>query len=236
MTQDQTAEFVDLYNRLESAIREAYDVPREVGAVAWLIKNERSFGGVRDALDYCREVRNLLQHNERVGGEYAVVPSPAMLDLLRQTTLRVERMPRAIDLCTKAADVCCAGMGDRVLPVMTRMAEKSYTHAPILEDGRVVGVFSESPLMAHLVRDEIVEVGEKDTFAALAGLLPVGAHGGAETFAFVAEDALATEVAGMFRESLRRSERLGMVFVTAHGDEGERMLGVITAWDMAAFF
>ena len=32
------------------------------------------------------------------------------------------------------------------------------------------------------------------------------------------------------------SVRLGMVFVTEHGEPDEELLGILTAWDMAAFF
>ena len=38
-----------------------------------------------------------------------------------------------------------------------------------------------------------------------------------------------------FKESLKDQERLGMLFVTAHGKPNERLLGIITAWDLAKF-
>ena len=48
--------------------------------------------------------------------------------------------------------------------------------------------------------------------------------------------ALATDVAGMFQEALEDKKRLGAVFVTQNGRPTERILGMLTAWDMAAYF
>ena len=39
-----------------------------------------------------------------------------------------------------------------------------------------------------------------------------------------------------FQDALKRRERLCMVFVTANGKQREKLLGIITAWDMADFF
>ena len=83
MTADNTVEFLDLYNRLERLIRERYNLSRDGGAIAWLLSRDKAPRALRDELDYCREVRNFLQHNERIDGFYAVIPSDAMLDALR---------------------------------------------------------------------------------------------------------------------------------------------------------
>ena len=160
MKNDATTEFIELYKRLETAIRDKYDVPQGTGAVSWLIRNERGFGGVRDELNYCREVRNLLQHNERVRGEYAVIPSAGMLESMRSTIARVEGIPRAIDLCVKMRDVYSASISDSMLPAMRVMCSKAYTHLPILEDGRVTGVFSAKSLFSYIIEDGVLTLDE----------------------------------------------------------------------------
>ena len=232
---DATTEFIELYKRLESAIRDKYDVPQGTGAVSWLIRNERGFGGVHDELNYCREVRNLLQHGERVRDDYAVVPSAGMIESIRSTIERVEGLPRAIDLCVKTRDVYSVSLTDPMLAAMRVMCDKSYSHLPILEDGRVVGVFSAKSLFTYLIEDGITTLDESMTFEQVAGLLPLDKHG-SETFAFVPQEMLATNIAELFQRARSQSKRLGVVFVTAHGKQNERLLGMLTAWDMAAFF
>lgn len=228
-----TREFIDLYNRLESAICELYPVPENTGPVAWLARNERGFRSMRNELEYCRDIRNFLQHNERVKDDYAVIPSEGMLESLRETLSKVVNMPRAIGLCT--GEIYSAGMTDRIRPAMKEMADKAFTHVPILENGRVRGVFSENTLLSYMNTDEIVEITEEDTFEKVRDLLPLDRHD-SETFAFVSRDMVATSIAELFQDALKRHERLGMVFVTAHGKPSEKLLGILTSWDMAAFF
>ncbi|MDM8163485.1 hypothetical protein [Collinsella intestinalis] len=136
MTADNTVEFLDLYNRLERLIRERYNLSRDGGAIAWLLSRDKVPRALRDELDYCREVRNFLQHNERIDGSYAVIPSDAMLDALRSTLERFEGMGAAEDVCTRREKIRVATMDEPLRPVLRDMAEHGYAHVPILADGR----------------------------------------------------------------------------------------------------
>ena len=232
---DNASEFLDLYRRLEGCIRDHYDVPKGYGPVAWLARNPgRGFRSVAGALKYCAEVRNLLSHQESVDGDYAVEPSDSMLELLRNTLAAVENPPRAIDRAVPMQRVFSAQIGDRVRPALHEMAEKCYTHVPILEDGVVRGVFSENTLLSYLYGEEIVCIDDETTFESLAGLLPVDAHE-SESFRFVSRTATLAEVAEEFTEAMRNADRIGMVFVTHSGKPTERVLGILTAWDVAAY-
>ena len=126
-------------------------------------------------------------------------------------------------------------MEDLVRPAMKVMAERSYTHIPILRDGHIVGAFSENTLLSFMIRDEIAIIEKDCTFEELGDLLRLDAHV-SETFAFVSKNTLATDLAGLFEESMRKQERLGMVFITESGSVKQRLLGIATAWDMAKFF
>ena len=39
----------------------------------------------------------------------------------------------------------------------------------------------------------------------------------------------------MFTVAMRRADRIGMVFITHSGKSSEKVLGIITAWDVAAY-
>lgn len=235
METKKTEEFLELYKRLEALIRDVYDLDRSVGAVAWLKRNDNSYRHLSTKLQYIIDVRNLLQHNGKLGDEYPVIPSNAMLNTMRQVIRSVEAVPKARNLGVKGEDIFSASMGDPILPVMQTMARESYTHVPILENGVVVGVFSESTLLSYLMDHDVVRFEEGDRFDLLSDYLPLDKHR-AETFRFVSIDASAPKIAGLFQEALRNSERLGIVFVTAHGRPDERLWGMLTSWDMAAFF
>ena len=155
---ERTREYLDLYSRLEKAIRDRYPVPSGEGALAWLARNDRDYRNIKDELDYCREVRNFLQHNELVNDDYAIIPSEGMVQTMRNILSRVAEIPKAIHICTKTRQLYSVSLQDRIRPAMRTMARNSYTHVPILQDGFVVGVFSENTLVAHMNTDEVVEI------------------------------------------------------------------------------
>ena len=235
MTADNTVTFLDLYNRLERLIRERYHLSRDGGAIAWLLNRDKAPRALRDELDYCREVRNFLQHNERIDGSYAVIPSDAMLDVLRTTLERFGAMGCAEDVCTRRDQLSVATFDDALLDVLRNMADHGYAHVPVLEDGRVAGVLSEGTLLAYLVEHSSSSISEAATLAEIKQLLDLDAHEQGR-FAFVARTMPADDVAELFQTSLREAHRLAMVFVTEHGTSDERLLGIITAWDLAKFF
>jgi CBS domain-containing protein len=123
-------------------------------------------------------------------------------------------------------------MGDRILPIMRTMIEKSYTYVPILVDGRVAGVFSANTLLARVI-DEGIGFDEDDTFAEIEDLLSLDAYD-SEAFEFVSVDTSATEIIDLFETLPNSTKRLGAVFVTNNGDRNQRLLGMITAWDVAS--
>ena len=83
-TNDNAATFIELYNRLERLIRREYpDIPADKGAIAVAARQKPSFARMREELDYCREVRNLISHNADMDGEPPIEPSQALLDSLR---------------------------------------------------------------------------------------------------------------------------------------------------------
>ena len=81
MPNRKTEQFLDSWRRLETAAERVVGSDSRSNAVLRLCKDPR-FSAYREQLDYCREVRNLLSHQAKVNGEYAVYPSDAVLELL----------------------------------------------------------------------------------------------------------------------------------------------------------
>ena len=127
------------------------------------------------------------------------------------------------------------GIEDPIRPAMGEMASKGFTHVSILEDGRVVGAFSENTFLTHANSVELTEIAEDDTFSKIGDLLPLDNHESG-VVGIVERGQVAIYIAELFQNALIRKGRPGMLFVTVNGKQSERMLGVLTSWDMAAFF
>jgi CBS domain-containing protein len=120
----------------------------------------------------------------------------------------------------------------RVLDVVNVMRLREYTHVPILDEGRVAGVFSENTMFCALAAHNSLIVEEGTAIANFGEFVPLSRHV-SEHFDFVAHDVSLESVAQLFQERLKHQERLGAVFLTDTGNEAGQLLGLVTAWDIA---
>ena len=228
---NKTELFIDKYKSLESLIDAEYDLPNDESAVSYILRKPE-YRSVKSELDYCRQVRNLLSHNPKIDRRYSVEPSDAMIALLEQTIERIRNPQRAKHILIPIAKVSCRTMDNFVLPAMREMNEKVYTHIPILRDGIVEGVFSENTLLSYLSDDEIVSIDGSVKFADIAEYLPLEKHR-SEFFRFIDADMLVSKIADEFADAVKNQDRIGLMFVTANGKKTEKLLGIISPWDVA---
>ena len=223
--------FLDTYRKLEQYIRVTYDLNRNESPLGFLIRRPE-FRSVRDELDYCREVRNLLSHAPKVNDQFGVEPSNELISLLEKTIMKVQDPPKAMSIAIPKAQIYSRKLSDCVLPAMREMNSKVYTHIPILEDDVVCGVFSENTLLSYLSNEEIVCIDSDTHFSDLSDYLPLEKHA-AESFRFVSKTAFLTDISTLFEDALSQNDRIGMIFVTNSGKPNEKLLGIITVWDVA---
>ncbi len=228
---DKCEEFLDLYKQLENIAVNQFGVKGDGTAVSQL-QRMSEFKNIRSELDYIRDVRNLLTHRPRIDDDFAVEPTDAMIDLIKDTIRKIEKPLVATDIYIPLGEVLYAGMDTKVFSVMTSMFKKAYTHVPILDNSKVIGVFSDNTLMNYILYGNLI-IDSETRFSDIGDYLALGAHP-AETYRFVGRNETVSKISDIFDEALKNSDRVGMIFVTEHGKSEEKLLGIITAWDVAA--
>lgn len=83
-----------------------------------------------------------------------------------------------------------------------------------------------------MIDDEIVSIDKNVKFSDISKYLPMNNHR-SESFRFIKQNMMVTEIEDMFTKALRESDRIGLVFVTSTGKSTEKLLGIISAWDIA---
>lgn len=69
-------EFLDLYKQLEDELEDKYrNARRHYSSVVFEFVKDAESAPVRDKLEICREIRNLLTHSANLDGEPIVEPS-----------------------------------------------------------------------------------------------------------------------------------------------------------------
>ena len=226
-------EFLDAYRRLEQAVESKFDLSGSDSAIRFLEKRPE-YREIRAELDYCREVRNLLTHNPRVDGDFAVEPSGKMLLLLENTAKKVLSPTRACDLMVPENKVLSKRPEDRIRPTLSEMRNHGYANIPILDDGKVIGVFSERTLLSVIDDRPEAGIGAELRFCDSEVVRYISLDS-PETvsFRFVPENMPFAELEDMFAAASKKNDRIRIVFVTRSGSRGEPLRGILTAWDVA---
>ena len=228
-----TERFLDLYKKLEAVSAEVYGFQSTGGALKKLLRRSE-FRNIRLELDYIREVRNLLTHRPKVGDAFAVEPSDAMVQMMENVIRRIESPVTAESIMIPSRKILCREKAGEVMPALREMYDKAITHIPILEEGHVTGVFSESTFIrCNISGDHLID--ENTVFYEIEDELALDRHR-RERFIYTGKDTLVLELSDLFDEAVEEEEKIGMIFVTEHGRPQEKLIGIITAWDVAASF
>jgi Asp-tRNA(Asn)/Glu-tRNA(Gln) amidotransferase B subunit len=88
--------FLDKYRELEVLVATVYNLPPSASAVVYLLQR-KEFRGVKSDLELCKDVRNLLSHNPKINGRYAVEPSEELIALLDAGKIRMDLVKSTLE-------------------------------------------------------------------------------------------------------------------------------------------
>ena len=227
----RTHEFLNLYKLLEETLEERYEKQgRRYSSVVMEFIHSPEGAMWREKMDLCREIRNLMAHTADVGGEAVVTPARGVVDILREILEYVQKPPLAIDYATKTQQILKASLMDPALPLMRAMQKRGFSHAPVMKEEKVTGVFSVGTVFSHVLMGG-GRIDDRTRVKDFAGLIPMEDHV-FEQFAFIGEETTLPEAQKLFDR--RDKRRMAALFVTAGGTRDGRLLGMITPWDVLA--
>ena len=114
---------------------------------------------------------------------------------------------------------------------MRRMRKMGFSHVPVMEKGRMVGVFSVGSLFSFLEKNGLDALEPGDRIGKLKDELPAEKHA-SEKYLFMPENATILQVRAEFENRSARNCRLSAVFITPTGICGEPLLAMLTPWDV----
>jgi len=184
---------------------------------------------VRQKLDVCREVRNLLTHNSGPDGSPIIEPSQALLDSLYEIISYIEKPSSALSYATKAESIMRAHPNDRVNDVMRRMYKQGYSHVPVIADDIIQGVFSKSSVFRYLI--EKGDIGPDTRIREMGESMRITGQRDCR-YLYMPKEATYIDVRARFENMSGRNNRLAAIFITETGDERGSLLGMLTPWDV----
>ena len=228
LTHNQKVErFLDTYRRIETHGEQL--LGRSVrGSVLFELARRKQFQKYATELDCCREVRNLLSHEVMVKGEYPAAPSKAMQQMLEQVLRQLTDPDTVARRMTPKEKLIQVAPTESLSKVLEDMRKNDLSFLPMLEHGKVVGIFSTAAVfraaMEGLILTPETKVGD------LAPWLPPNKHVG-HRFPFVRHD-LPVEEAEAYFDRGKRNNKVRLLLVTQNGKPEEKLMGVVSPYDL----
>lgn len=235
---DQTEEqLLEIYNEIDAFLRREC-VRDKYAEHSFLIQelatSNRLVARYQQELRALAQLRNCLVHNPFAAFARPIArPHEAVIKRYSEIRDALLNPRPALSIAVPAAKIFTASPGSSLNSVLKAMDEHIYTHVPILEDDKMTGLFSENTLLSYLADNSETIITDDMTIADFAAYLPLKSHRG-ESFAFLPRQASLGEVHDVFAQAIHEHRRIGILFITEHGREQEKPLGIITAWDLAA--
>lgn len=224
--------FIEEYKKLEEAVRRVHGVGKNTSIVS-VLKEDSRYSRFKDNIQSCADLRNFYQHDSKLNNRYLADVSDDAIRFVRQLTEYVNNRERCKNSCVNIKNVYWRTMNDSVKLTMQTMRDKLYTHVPILENGRVVGVFDENSLFSFISssEDDIFEFDNNLSFNDLREYIQLD-NREMEEFKFFGMNRYLDDAAEEFNKSIKQSKRLGLLLLTVNGKPSEELLGILTPWDL----
>ncbi|MBQ9885413.1 MAG: CBS domain-containing protein [Lachnospiraceae bacterium] len=224
--------FLEKYKELEMAAVAAYHLKEDGRAIAELERMER-FADIQTKLFYCRNVRNLMQHNISFPESFTIEPTDEMIELLSDTIYRIKNPTKCLTIATKFKDIYWRTMDSHVVNTMRAMKENGYSHVPILANNKVAGIFSENSVFNYLLSNDVPALSEDLRFKDIKDFLSLQGRK-SHRYIFVDRNTYLPEAEEIFENAFRKGERIAMILITENGSPRDKLLGVVTALDILA--
>lgn len=160
-----------------------------------------------------------------------VEPSEGVLRALESVIAYVEKPRLALDCGTPAERILCAHLNDRIEDIMHRMRKQGFSNTPVMEGDQIIGVFSVGALFMFLDEKGLTALDRDARIGDLGDAIDI-AHSGRANYRFMPETTTVTDARAAFQRYRERNDRLRAIFITPTGSPTERLLALLTPWDV----
>lgn len=229
-------ELLTIYNEIDAFLRRNYRQDKysdHIFLIQELSRSNRIINRHQAELRAVAQIRNSLVHNPFTGAEPIVEIHPEVIKRYRAIRNALLNPDTALSIAVPTAKIFNVSLNSNLSKVLESMEKNIYTHVPVIKDDKMIGILSENTILAYLVESGEGIITKDMLVNDIAHLLPLEAHK-SEKFIFLPRNASLGQVYGVFNKAIHKHERIGMVFITEHGKSEEKLLGIITAWDLAS--
>lgn len=186
--------------------------------------NDKFRAEVRDI----NHVRNVIVHDYK-DLKSPVIPSDLLCKKLEFILQQFKNPPKWDSIAIR--DIYSCSEDDQISDVIKEMAENTFTHVPVVKDGIFQWLLSES-LYIQWIKDIYAKENCLLSTESKVSELKKYLNNINDDYKFLPRDTDIYTITEKFEKAIKEKKRLGVIFITQSGKETEKILGLITAWDL----
>lgn len=234
---DNAERLIEIYNEIDRLLQQEdgdgeHYIPftrrvQQLGRESELIKR------YRDDLLLMADLRNILVHETYIGTINPIMqPHVKLIERYESILQELLKPHAALDYATPAERIYKVGQRDRVLQVVHQVYKRGFSHVPVMDNGHIVGVFSESAVFAFLAENEAARLTPELKVGDLQAVVALSRYK-ADRYQFIPPDTSIFDAAAIFSQTVERGRRVAVVFVTDTGKSDGQLLGMLTLLDIS---
>jgi CBS domain-containing protein len=228
-----SARFLRAFRSIEQHLRKAAGTGRDLGLpelITEAARRDTSIARHADDIHKFRKLRNVLIHGDIDGTEIAWPSDPAVERIERVNSI-LSSPPRVLSVFRSKV---LTGKGDDpVGPSIRSMIEHTYSQIPVYDHKRFLGLLT-METVARFLAEHLDETIRALRLTPLREVLKCAEC--RDDYDFVPARTRLTEVLDRFEESDRRGKRIQAILITRKGDPHEKLIGIITVWDIPRIY
>ncbi len=179
-----------------------------------------------DLLKTASDLRNILSHENDV-----CAPSDSFLKKFNGICESILHPLSCYDVCVK--DIETVTGSTLISDALSKMDEKRLSHLPVVNNmGDIIGVFSRNSLFDYILLHADASFEESSTVNDVKEVIGFQSHRN-ESFYFVPRSMSVYKAYEKIVKTKAHEKLVGLLFVTEHGKQSEKVLGIITLTDLA---
>lgn len=229
-------DYIELFGKLENQLKVRAGIDKEhieiLSVVRELVNNKRDRIVIRYENDIKSHaaLRNVIVHN--YSKDPIADPRQDIVDSLKDLINSLQHPLLAQDIMIPNPTVF--NINDSVKKSITLISSKGFTSVPVYDEDGIVGILSERSAVnwvGDMLHDEEVLLNQVTMLSDIKKYFdPIS--GGDDIYKFATRNQDAFSIKDMFNDAILQGKRLAAVFITQNGKQTEKMIGIITAWDL----
>lgn len=227
---DSISVFRELCSKFENAVRVKYGLDDTQKAFSQFSSKKENKKFKKDT-EVIRNIRNLLSHVDcKIEGKAAIEINENIIEKFKEIISYLENPPLVAS--RYITEMFVVDLEEKLEKLIKIMNEKKISHVPVLDkDKKLIGVFSENTIFSKLSEDEIIEIGKEYKVKDYEKYIKLENHS-SEYFDFIKRNEELASAQNLFNKSIKKDKKLVMLFVTENGKKTEKILGILTPWDL----